>query len=647
MPMKKNPMKIRFTIFLLILCPLLAHGQDKTIMLCETGLPYEGQTWFYAGTGNALQEDEIKKNWNQGKRITSAAYTDHGWFVVMSGNSGLGRQIYNVTGDWPSDWIQKNWDQGLRISTISRGSGQWLVVMSEGTGYTGQTWRQASDWDTVSKWISENWAGGYYITQATYSGNFWTVVMSKTSSLTSQGYVWGRDADLSSVIKEKVWNAGQKIQFIEYGMGFYMVVYCTFRENAGRGQTYHTGPADVGQFIREQWDKGYNVAYLGSGIPAEQPNYHANNQGDTGPQSRPNHYALNQGGQSQGGQTQGGEVQQPVQHGAKADIEWLSALSSTSQRQYTLDAGVKSESRIDAWTVSVNGVAERGISAVKADGYDLRINKTLALQPGDNVIRIEVTNAGGTAVEERTVGCTSAEKTVPAGSERRIALVVGNSKYKGNVGKLDNPRNDAADIALKLRKLGFEVTSLYDGTKKQMNNAVNEFVDKARNYDVALFYYAGHGMQLQTDIGGTNYLIPVDAQLVYKCDAEDCINASHIVSQLEASGCKMRLIVLDACRNLPNLKDCARGSSPTGFTQIKSAVGTCIMYSTREGQTASDGRGRNSPFAEGMLHYLEQPNLPLESFFKKVGEWVDEKTNYQQSPWPSGRIRGDFYFNKK
>ena len=331
------------------------------------------------------------------------------------------------------------------------------------------------------------------------------------------------------------------------------------------------------------------------------------------------------------------------QGGELPTIEWLDFAVTANKKEYQMKLGIKSKTKVEEVNVTVNGALTRGIKPVPTDGYDLKVERTLTLSEGVNRIVASIRNGDGIATSEKVITYWG-DSII---KDNRIALVIGNSEYQGNVNSLINPHNDAKDISSKLQSLGFEVTTIYNGTKKEMNNGINSFVDKARTYDVALFYYAGHGMQLQTDIGGANYLIPIDAQLVYKCDAEDCINANRIVSQLEASNCNVRLVILDACRNLPNLKDCNRGTSPTGFSEIKSAVGTYIMYSTREGQTASDGRDRNSPFAEGLLKYLDEPNLPLEPFFKKVGEWVDEKTGYKQSPWPSGRIRGDFYFNKQ
>ena len=327
-------------------------------------------------------------------------------------------------------------------------------------------------------------------------------------------------------------------------------------------------------------------------------------------------------------------------------IDWLDYVSNSSVPDYQLKFGIKSKSKIEDVSITINGTQTRGVKTMESDEYEMMVDRTITLEEGTNRIVVSVRNAEGLTTSEKVITYNGITPK-PVIKEKRIALVIGNSQYEGNVNSLTNPYNDATDISEKLKKLGFETTVVYDGTKKEMNNAVSLFVEKARNYDVALFYYAGHGLQLQTDIGGTNYLIPVDAQLVYKCDAEDCVSANRIVAQLEASGCNIRLIILDACRDLPNLKECQRGSSNGGFSEISSTVGTYIMYSTREGKTAEDGKGHNSPFAEGILKFIEEKDLPVETFFKKVGEWVDEKTGFRQSPWPSGRIRGNFYFNKQ
>ena len=335
------------------------------------------------------------------------------------------------------------------------------------------------------------------------------------------------------------------------------------------------------------------------------------------------------------------------QGGELPSIEWLDFAATANKKEYLMKLGIKSKSKVEEVNVTVNGELTRGIKTVASDGYDLTVNRTLSLSEGLNRIVVSVRNGDGISTSEKVITYQGNNPT-PVFNDKRIALVIGNSEYQGNINSLANPRNDAEDITSKLKSLGFEVNVLYDGTKQGMKEAINSFVVQARNYDVALFYYAGHGLQLQTDIGGANYLIPVDANLVYKSDAEhDCVNANRIVSQMEASGCKVRLVVLDACRDLPNLLDSNRGTSPTGFSEIKSVVGTYILYSTREGKTASDGKGRNSPFAEGILKYIDVPNQPVERFFKNVGAWVDQVTNNKQNPWPSGRINGDFYFNKQ
>lgn len=117
-----------------------AKAQDKTIILTETKQPYTSQTWFYSGVGNDLQGDVIKKNWDEGRRITSVAYTKNGWFVTMAKDTGIGAQTYHYSSDWPGDWIKKHWDENYHITSISCNYNKWMIVMSQGSGYTGQTW---------------------------------------------------------------------------------------------------------------------------------------------------------------------------------------------------------------------------------------------------------------------------------------------------------------------------------------------------------------------------------------------------------------------------------------------------------------------------------------------------------------------------
>ena len=113
-------------------------AQNKTILITESHLPYKSQTWFYSGNGQDLDESKIKSYWDQGKRITSVAYTTNGWFVTMANSSGITMQTYKLSQIWPKDWIKEKWVQDYYITSIARSNKEWLVVMSQGTEFTDQ-----------------------------------------------------------------------------------------------------------------------------------------------------------------------------------------------------------------------------------------------------------------------------------------------------------------------------------------------------------------------------------------------------------------------------------------------------------------------------------------------------------------------------
>ena len=230
--------------------------------------------------------------------------------------------------------------------------------------------------------------------------------------------------------------------------------------------------------------------------------------------------------------------------------------------------------------------------------------------------------------------------------ERRLALVVGNSEYLGKGNSLANPAHDAEDVSAKLKTLGFDVDTLIDGSLLQMDDAIDALGRKAKDYDVVLFYYSGHGMQSK----GDNYLVPVDAELRSEADIKyKCTAVNHLIAKLEESGCPMKIIVLDACRNNPFEMSWYKGIGAKGFSQVTAPKGTLIAYATAPGRTAEDGIGRNSPYTSAFLESLDIPNLSLSDFFDNVGTLVLEKTNDEQEPWYSKSAFKNprFYFNAK
>lgn len=258
-------MKKLLFLILLFATVSLAKAQDKTIIITENNRPYTNQTWFYSGKGKALQEEKIKKNWNQEeRRITSAAYTKNGWFVTMAKNTGIGKQTYKYSITWPEEWIKEKWNEGFKITSISRGKDKWLVIMSKGHDYRMQCYRR-DNWSNIKSWIKHNWDRGYYITNAAYDGTLWTVVMSQTDEFVSQGYFMAENYDnMASEIREDVWGEDLCIHLIESDGNDYLVVYGRHND-CDHSQNYSVNNSDVSKYIKKRWDNSYHIVYLGGG----------------------------------------------------------------------------------------------------------------------------------------------------------------------------------------------------------------------------------------------------------------------------------------------------------------------------------------------------------------------------------------------
>lgn len=333
---------------------------------------------------------------------------------------------------------------------------------------------------------------------------------------------------------------------------------------------------------------------------------------------------------------------------SKPTLTWILAPANTTQKQQTIKVGVKSKSPITQTAVYVNGQQSRGAVVVKNDGYDMTISHTVTFSQRQNIIKVTVANASGMASVERTVAYAQSNVPQPAPQpiapvqrEKRLALVIGNANYAGQA--LANPVNDATDMASKLRTLGFDVIFLTDGTKRNIEDKINEFGEKASHYDVAMFYYAGHGIQYN----GSNYLIPIGANMKSKGDIEyECTDMGRVLTKMEESGCKMKIVALDACRNNPFERSWYRGAGQSGLSAVNAPVGTFISYATSPGSTAADGQDRNSPYTKALLQTLATPGLTIERVFKDVALKVFNSTNRQQTPWYSSSLfQGDFIFN--
>ena len=253
-------------------------------------------------------------------------------------------------------------------------------------------------------------------------------------------------------------------------------------------------------------------------------------------------------------------------------------------------------------------------------------------------------------LEHRLVGSTEigvAEETASHQTkQRRIALVVGNAAYKPT--PLRNSKNDADDLKRKLELLDFDVTFLSNATKLGLDTCVSKFTEQAKNYDVAFFFYSGHGIQ----IDGQNYLLPVDINMNLKPEyaGDMCSSLSEILSKMERSKCPMKIVVIDACRDNPLEKTSYRGAAYGGLAKVDNVPdGMFLAFSTGAGKRASDGKpgSRNSPFASALLSLIDKPDLEIDQLFKRVGKKVMEETGREQTPWRHSTTTEDFYFNQK
>ena len=236
---------------------------------------------------------------------------------------------------------------------------------------------------------------------------------------------------------------------------------------------------------------------------------------------------------------------------------------------------------------------------------------------------------------------------VPAAAEKRVALVVGNSGYV-HANALPNPVNDAGDMAKALAEVGFEVILGLDLSKSGFDGKVRDFARALEKADVALLFYAGHGLQ----VSGKNYLVPVDAKLQVERDLDfEAISLDFVLKQMELDrDDKTNIVFLDACRDNPLARNLARsmgtrsGTIAQGLAQVQAGVGTFIAYSTQPGNVALDGEGRNSPFTAALVKDLRLPDRNLNAVMIEVRKDVTAATGGKQVPWDLSALTGDFYF---
>jgi len=314
----------------------------------------------------------------------------------------------------------------------------------------------------------------------------------------------------------------------------------------------------------------------------------------------------------------------------------------STEENFTIKACIRSDTRIEQVSLLINNhlwTFDRTVNVDQASP-ECRIEfiKEIKLTEGNNEVRIEALTADSRTIKStRNVRFYREEPD----AEKRLALVIGNSEYEHG-GFLLNPVNDATAMVGVLETVGFEVISYTNADQKTVKIAMDEFGERLEDFDVGLFYYAGHGIQ----VSGSNYIIPVDATLYKEQDVDyDCVEVGRILGKMEASASTTNIIILDACRDNPfERKWSGRSVKTRGLAFMNAPSGSIIAYATSPGRTASDGIGENGLYTGTLIKYLQVPGLQIEDVFKSVRSEVEDASDGLQTPWESTSLKGEFYF---
>ena len=338
-------------------------------------------------------------------------------------------------------------------------------------------------------------------------------------------------------------------------------------------------------------------------------------------------------------------------------MDWLTTERVSTTKEFNVRIGIITSEQPQDFKIKIRKEKidipiTRGTRVAKKDGYNIVLNEMVKLKNSYNEIYVLIM-INGKWYRSESIYVTYD----PNGSfEKRIALVIGNSDYKNDWDPLPNAKNDAIDIAERLKALGFKVERAgINLTKEAFERKLSEFKRESVGFDVALFYYAGHGTQ--DSEGKGNYLIPVDVRTTNDNDLRSqCINAEQMVK--EDIGGNNKIIILDACRsNMEYGPQTTRGGKSSirgrGLMQMDCSGETLILYSTGKGNGAYDGeRGKHSYFAEALLEALDKSGLTLDNIINHVTKEVKEKTKELsqgiQEPYRYGSYSslGGFILNK-
>jgi uncharacterized caspase-like protein len=240
------------------------------------------------------------------------------------------------------------------------------------------------------------------------------------------------------------------------------------------------------------------------------------------------------------------------------------------------------------------------------------------------------------APTERRVPAEQAPNPVLTQVQHRRALVIGNAAYLN--GPLLHPVNDATAMAVTLRSVGYEVTSLHDANKPRMEQAVEDFTRGAPSRSVGLFFFSGYGAQ----INGVNYLLPVGGTFNKESDVQSgAVVADRVLARMSESRMEVKIFILDACRSAPFMR---QWRNPTrGLAPMEAMVGAIVAFATAPESVVADGSGKNSVYTENLLRNITEPGLRIEDVFKRTRFGVRQETGGRQVPWENTSLEGDFY----
>ncbi len=331
---------------------------------------------------------------------------------------------------------------------------------------------------------------------------------------------------------------------------------------------------------------------------------------------------------------------QQVQFNTPARIE---LINPKQERGFTIVA--EKDREIKALVTDPEGVQSVFINSTEAysqgNGYYSINNENISQLSSITIVAIDQT--GNESKRKFNLKHSSKKINSSKTPEKRLALLIGNSDYKFG-GKLLNPVNDIRSMDKALRRLGFEVLIYENCGQRDMKKAMDTFGQKLNGFEVGLFFYAGHGIQ----VDGRNYLVPIDAQLKNKTDVDyDCVPTGRLMGKMEESKNKTNIIILDACRDNPFERSWSRTTKGSGLAFMNAPSGTLIAYATSPGKTASDGSGSgNGLYTSALLKHIHTPNITALQLFQRVRKEVMNKSNNEQTPWESTSLSGDFYFKK-